>query len=245
MLVYLAARYSRHLEMRAVRVDLEGLGFTVTSRWINGDHQISDEGLSEDAKEAERIRFATEDLSDLERASTVVAFTEQPRSTTSRGGRHVELGIALGRKMRVVVVGPRENVFCCLPDVEWYCDYATCLKSLTAESRRGVFGFLHRHPKIEYEKAIPAGHVVVDEADWEQARRRDLVVRRSLGDPAIARVNSDGNRTFGPCERCGTTVQLVYEASMEMIEGRCSQCGLVLTWHAAPSTVAAEQEVSS
>ena len=33
--VYLAARYSRNAEMRMVRDVLEGLGHTVTSRWID------------------------------------------------------------------------------------------------------------------------------------------------------------------------------------------------------------------
>jgi hypothetical protein len=127
MLIYLASRYSRYQEMQAVRADLEKLGHVITSRWINGGHQISDDGLSAQAKEEERKRFATEDLYDLMQAECVVSFTEPPRSTNSRGGRHVEFGIALGRGMRVVVVGPRENVFHCLPAVDYYESYESCI----------------------------------------------------------------------------------------------------------------------
>lgn len=36
----------------------------------------------------------------------------------SRGGRHVEFGMALALGKRVIVVGPRENVFHLLPEVE-------------------------------------------------------------------------------------------------------------------------------
>jgi len=48
--------------MQSVRSDLEQRGHHVTSRWINGDHQISDSGLSNADREKERIRFALEDL---------------------------------------------------------------------------------------------------------------------------------------------------------------------------------------
>jgi hypothetical protein len=124
MKIYLASRYSRFKEMQQVRADLEKDGHVVTSRWINGGHQISDDGLSAQAKESERIRFAQEDLADLQEATICINFTEEPRSTNSRGGRHVEFGFAFGTCKRCIVVGPRENVFHCLPQVEWYPDYA-------------------------------------------------------------------------------------------------------------------------
>lgn len=117
--VYLAARYSRREELCRYRADLEALGFTVTSRWLNGNHQVDEKGLSEEAGRADRERFAREDFDDVKAADLVVAFTEEPRQTNSRGGRHVELGIAIGLGTPVLVVGPRENVFCCLePEVE-------------------------------------------------------------------------------------------------------------------------------
>lgn len=120
MRIYLASRYSRFQEMQRYRDELEAAGHVVTSRWINGDHQIDDAGLSVQAKEAERIRFASEDRDDLIAADCVVSFTEAPRSSNSRGGRHVEHGMALALGKRVIVVGHRENVFHCLPEVEFF-----------------------------------------------------------------------------------------------------------------------------
>lgn len=131
MLIYLASRYSRFQEMQQHRAELERLGHTVTSRWINGDHQIDDAGLSVQAKEAERIRFAQEDQSDLIAAECVISFTEVPRSSNSRGGRHVEHGMALALGKRVIVVGHRENVFHCLPEIEFFENWPDARASLT------------------------------------------------------------------------------------------------------------------
>ena len=135
--VYLAARYTRRLELCGYRDELAALGYEVTSRWLDGSHQLDNEGrplgdtgeLLFEAASPEvdhfRWKFATDDLEDVLAAETLVAFTEEPRSGNSRGGRHVELGIALGTgRHQVAVVGPRENVFCWLPEVEWYPDWA-------------------------------------------------------------------------------------------------------------------------
>lgn len=118
-LIYLASRYSRREELCAYRESLRDLGHTVTSRWLNGDHQIDDAGLVEEDAHNERVRFAQEDWDDLMAADTVICFTESPRSGPARGGRHVEAGAALATNKRVIVVGFRENVFYCLPQVEF------------------------------------------------------------------------------------------------------------------------------
>jgi hypothetical protein len=115
--IYLAARYSRFQELQTYRSILEQQGHRVTSRWINGGHQIDDDGLSAQAKEAERLRFAQEDWEDLLDADCCISFTETPRSSNSRGGRHVEFGAALAAGKLCIVVGPRENVFHCLSQV--------------------------------------------------------------------------------------------------------------------------------
>lgn len=50
--------------------------------------------------------------------SALIAFTERPRANlASRGGRHVELGMAIALSKTIVIVGPRENVFCTLPGI--------------------------------------------------------------------------------------------------------------------------------
>ena len=133
MKIYLAARYSRRVELLAYRDALEALGHTITSRWLHGDHQVDDKGLSLEAHATERERFATEDFNDVMSAKLLVAFTEIPRTSNSRGGRHVELGIALGAGLETVVIGPRENVFCCLPCVRVYDAFAGFMSELAAK----------------------------------------------------------------------------------------------------------------
>jgi len=129
--VYLAARYSRAAELRTYRAELELKGYVVTSRWIDGGHELSKEGSTE-AAEAERTRFAIEDRADLMSADIVVSFTEEPRKTTTRGGRHVELGMALASGRRNIVVGYRENVFHCLPEIEFFPDWPSSRVALPA-----------------------------------------------------------------------------------------------------------------
>lgn len=143
MIIYLASRYSRRLELCGYRDALRAMGHEVTSRWLDGGHQIDDAGVpigdggerlvegdgGDDSERAAELRerFAREDIEDLVRAEALIAFTEPPRSSASRGGRHVELGIALGRNVairqqvcRIAVVGYRENVFCWLPGITFW-----------------------------------------------------------------------------------------------------------------------------
>ena len=121
MKIYLAARYSRQRELLGYATELLDLGHQITSRWIQGNHQVTDAELSElEFAVVKRMQFASEDLEDLLLADYCISFTEPPRSNASRGGRHVEFGLALGTAKRVLVVGHRENVFHCLPAVEFF-----------------------------------------------------------------------------------------------------------------------------
>lgn len=133
MRIYLAARYSRREELLDYAHDLTSTGHTITSRWLNGNHQVSDAGLSEEGTPEERTRFALEDWQDLVAADACISFTEEPRSTLtkdSRGGRHVEFGAALALGKLCVVIGPRENVFHCMPNVIVYPDWEAACKLL-------------------------------------------------------------------------------------------------------------------
>lgn len=119
--VYLAARYSRHPEMRRVRDELAALGYVVTSRWIDQHNGALPDSLDQTAlnTEAERAAlFAQADLDDLAHADTVISFTTPQGG--GKGGRHVEFGVALGWGKHVVLVGPRENIFHTLPGLEQY-----------------------------------------------------------------------------------------------------------------------------
>jgi len=142
MIIYLAARYSRRLELCGYRAELERLGHKVPARWLNGSHQLGNDGMpltEEGERQFEeghpsadvlRDKFARDDLEDVLSADLLVAFTEQPRIGNSRGGRHVELGIAIGTGKRIAVVGPRENIFCWLPQIMHYPDWPPFLDSL-------------------------------------------------------------------------------------------------------------------
>ena len=152
MIIYLAARYSRRLELCGYRAQLQERGHQVPARWLNGGHQTGSDGapLGETGErkfesghpDADHLRdkFATDDLEDVASADMLIAFTEPPRANlASLRGRHVELGIAIGRHVtgvspgRIAVIGPRENLFCWLPFIEYYPDWSSCLAAIRLE----------------------------------------------------------------------------------------------------------------
>src|SRR5690348_18244183 len=101
--IYLAARYSRHPEMQAYALALQAHGYYITSRWIWGNHQVQDDGVTLPGTDEQVLGFALEDWQDVTEADIVISFSEKPRSSPNRGGRHVEHGIALGRGLRTIV----------------------------------------------------------------------------------------------------------------------------------------------
>jgi hypothetical protein len=117
--IYLAARYSRHPEMRELRDMLHDQGHTVTSRWIDlhkDENSVEPLGPHESSATAERLNedpdscrpFALHDLDDIETADVVVSFTG---IAGGKGGRHVEFGYGFARGKTMVIVGPNENIF--------------------------------------------------------------------------------------------------------------------------------------
>ena len=83
-------------------------------------------------------KAALTDSIDLVEAEVLLLFTGDdesvPRAAAVRGGRHVEFGMAVGWGLKVVLVGPRENVFHWMPEVshveEWGQDVIDTLGSL-------------------------------------------------------------------------------------------------------------------
>lgn len=158
MRIYLAARYSRRVELCGYRQQLRDLGHTVQARWLDGEHQISDTGtpigesgealvegtlrsgetLSEHEQSERaavlRQQFARDDWADVNAAECVISFTEPPRSKAHRGGRHVEFGIALALGTRVIVIGHRENIFHWLEQVEFCRTWEQAKALLTEEA---------------------------------------------------------------------------------------------------------------
>lgn len=128
--IYLAARYSRWHELTNYAQQLREYGFTVTSRWLEGRSPLSPDGLSEELDLEQRTWFAQQDWEDLMDSDICISFTEPPRSSNTRGGRHVELGAALAAHKRIIVVGHRENVFHCLPQIEFHQTWQECFVTL-------------------------------------------------------------------------------------------------------------------
>lgn len=101
MRIYLAARFGRQAELREYRSQLQALGHTVLSRWL-------DEDPSQETDLSVWRARAVDDLEDIRRCEVMLSFTD---GEPARGGRHVETGIAIERGMRLVVIGPVEHVF--------------------------------------------------------------------------------------------------------------------------------------
>lgn len=105
MKIYLTARWGRREEMKAVREKLVAAGHVCTARWLD------------EPEETPYAVAAQMDLDDIDFADALIVFTETTDVGYLSGGRHVELGYALAKDKTIVLVGPRENVFCWLPQV--------------------------------------------------------------------------------------------------------------------------------
>lgn len=109
MKFYIAARFSRRAEAAKLAASLTELGHTCTATWITDDSHVT--GSDDEC--------ALHDFRDVAMCDKLIALAEEPRGT-SRGGRHVEMGMALGMYKAVVVIGPRETVFHYLPNVKHF-----------------------------------------------------------------------------------------------------------------------------
>lgn len=112
MKIYLAASYSRRLELLGYAQQLEALGHQVVSSWVDGHHETNSPHGSQADKlgdSEEQSGWATEDIRDIFECETLVLFTGGDHR--KRGGRHVEYGIALGLGKSLVLIGQPENVF--------------------------------------------------------------------------------------------------------------------------------------
>ena len=141
MLIYLAARYSRLAELQDYADDLRAIGHRVEARWLRGDHQML--GGADRVESAtvsiplEGQPFAQDDYWDVGEADMLIAFSEEPMAATgSRGGRHVEFGLALAWNKEIIVVGPRENVFHTMPRVQHFWRWSEALAALVMGETR-------------------------------------------------------------------------------------------------------------
>ncbi len=118
MKIYLAARYSRRDQLRELATELRRMGHTITSRWLE-TKWVNRPNDSSTAPPEYREQYAQIDMEDVKAADMVINFTEAP-GDGSRGGRHVEYGLAVAWGKGLVVVGHRENLFHHLPNVVFF-----------------------------------------------------------------------------------------------------------------------------
>lgn len=116
--VYLAAPYSARDVVASYANELRIIGYRTVARWLTGEHEAAE---GEPPTAEQRHTWAMDDLADIDKADILIAFTadtvRQPLDAIvgslfgTSGGRHVELGYAIARTKRVLLVGRPENVF--------------------------------------------------------------------------------------------------------------------------------------
>jgi hypothetical protein len=126
--IYLAARYGRRDQMRELAVELRRLGHTVTTHWLETEWANRPDQSSAAPPEY-REKYALINAEDVKDADCVINFTEAP-GDGSRGGRHVEFGMAYAWGKRLIVVGFYENLFHHLPGVEFFATAEDMVRSL-------------------------------------------------------------------------------------------------------------------
>ena len=98
--VYISASFPRKDEARALAEELLRQGVIITSRWL---------WQAECGYDTEAIKsFADDDLRAVKASNALIVLTGD---TLSKGGRHCEVGIALGLGIPVYRIGPAENGF--------------------------------------------------------------------------------------------------------------------------------------
>jgi hypothetical protein len=113
MRIYLSGPEAAAPLVRRCAAELRADGHEVVSRWHSGilgspRLELGDPSVGERAKA---------DLVDLRAADAVIAFTATSPARTNRGGRHFELGVAVGWGLRVYLIGKPEHAFHNLPGI--------------------------------------------------------------------------------------------------------------------------------
>lgn len=117
MRIYLAAPYAARAQVREYAAELERIGFTVCSTWLEETHEIGagTTGPASDLSDGEAAMHAEADLKDVKRSDLLVLLTaaesQMVGGVGNSGGRHLETGYAMALNKPVLVVGKPENIF--------------------------------------------------------------------------------------------------------------------------------------
>lgn len=122
MKLYLAAGFSKKNDIAEKTELLKSYGVDVVSSWHL--ETVGPQTTLADCSDDYHRENAARDLAEIESADTLVLFTQDPTIPFCRGGRMHEAGYAQGKGKRVVVVGPKENIFHWLSDVTVYASFS-------------------------------------------------------------------------------------------------------------------------
>lgn len=129
--VYLAGTYARRLELLQYSREMEEIGcYRSTAQWLTGAYDPPPPWTPEKEYYENRQKAGECDFIDCSESQTVIAFTDPGGPSTTTGGHHTEIGIALGRRIPLYIVGRRVNVFHYLPGILLFADWPACKKHL-------------------------------------------------------------------------------------------------------------------
>ena len=134
MKFYLAGAYNARLELAAAAEAIERVsGWRCTSRWLTGEHNEAEppDGSGGDHQGAALRKAANDDVADVREAQALVLDASLD---STRGGMWIEFGIALERRMPIVVVSTSGRaglpVFAYLPSIWWVGDHIAAGREL-------------------------------------------------------------------------------------------------------------------
>lgn len=104
MKIYVASFFDTRSRLSGPVAELNEMGHQVISRWL----QERTGAAYNTSSEPYLLGCAVVDIEDIRQAE---AFIIDTIDETPRGGREVELGLALARGIPTFLVGPRRNVF--------------------------------------------------------------------------------------------------------------------------------------
>ena len=105
MRIYISGCFESRSRLAARRGEVEARGHGVASSWLDEPDQKGPVVLSDPEK---CLEYAQRDYSEVLASELLIVDTED---TNTRGGREVEVGIALAFGRKLWVVGPRRNIF--------------------------------------------------------------------------------------------------------------------------------------
>ena len=128
--IYIASKFHSRYRLRPIKKQLQALGFTVTSKWMDPDFNIDPStdvdslGANLEASKAE----AESDSIEIEHSDIFIIDTQD---ISESGGREVELGMAMRDGCHLFRVGPIRNAFHAM--VDGYAAWEVLIPHLTKE----------------------------------------------------------------------------------------------------------------